>query len=348
MLVVPYLSQLEPPDDAQIWRFMDLRKFRDLMASQELYFRRADLFADKSEGIPPEQYARRVLGLDPYDIKDLVSLNHHLGSLAQDRESYYISCWHLFRKEELKMWQQYGHDGVAVCSRYGLLKSTLHGLIDKAHLGLVRYGTEHLGNSFNTIDFITTKQAQYSPECEVRAWLTILDPLAGGNRHFDLNNFPHPVPLDLNPRHSWVPDCTRRRIDLSALIKNVVISPWAEPDAVEEIKLFMQGSPNITRHSELLNDQTPSLEEFRTVRHLTHTVLEPKVVTQIPASKEDLAQFYEELSTLTPSRVRFLYRQRWDICRMNPGGIPRVTDVQYLEATLRVLDDWRKQEIDVG
>jgi len=42
-----------------------MRKFRDLMASEELYFRRADLFADKSEGLPPEQHATRVLGLDP-------------------------------------------------------------------------------------------------------------------------------------------------------------------------------------------------------------------------------------------------------------------------------------------
>ena len=47
---------------------MDLRKFRDLMASEELYFRRADLFTDKSEGLPPEDYATRVLGLNPYDI----------------------------------------------------------------------------------------------------------------------------------------------------------------------------------------------------------------------------------------------------------------------------------------
>jgi hypothetical protein len=41
---------------------MDLRKFRDLMASEELYFRRADLFTDKSEGFPPEQYAMRFSG----------------------------------------------------------------------------------------------------------------------------------------------------------------------------------------------------------------------------------------------------------------------------------------------
>jgi hypothetical protein len=31
--------------------------------------------------------------------------------------------------------------------------------------------------------------------------------LAGDNRHIALNNVPHPAPLNLNPRHSWVRDC---------------------------------------------------------------------------------------------------------------------------------------------
>jgi hypothetical protein len=38
MPVKSYYSQKEPAADAVIWRFMDLRKFRDLMASEELYF----------------------------------------------------------------------------------------------------------------------------------------------------------------------------------------------------------------------------------------------------------------------------------------------------------------------
>ena len=33
---------------------------------------------------------------------------------------------------------------------------------------------------------------------------------------------------------------------------------------------------------------------------------------------------------------------------MNPGKLPRVTDLQYLETTLRVLDDVKRQGIDVG
>ena len=76
-------------------------------------------------GLPPEQYVRRVLGLDPYDIKDELALNNHLGSLAQSREMHFITCWYSYWEEDLAIWEQYAHDGVAVTSRYGLLKECL-------------------------------------------------------------------------------------------------------------------------------------------------------------------------------------------------------------------------------
>ena len=202
MPLKPYHNQLEPPKDSVLWRFMDLRKFRDLMASEELYFRRADLYSDKTEGLPAEGYALRVLRLDPYDVKDRVELNNHLGQLAQARAAFYISCWYLFSqgRETLDMWETYGHDGVAVVTRYNLLSAGLDGLLwDNAHLGQVQYGTAHLTDRFNGLEFITTKQLKYAPDCEVRAFFTCYDPLGSGNRHIDLNNHPHPRPLRLNP-----------------------------------------------------------------------------------------------------------------------------------------------------
>lgn len=52
-----YPDQLEPENqNAAIWRFLDMRKFRDLMTTAELYFCRADLFPDEREGLPPEEY----------------------------------------------------------------------------------------------------------------------------------------------------------------------------------------------------------------------------------------------------------------------------------------------------
>lgn len=65
-----YPDQLEPTNqDAAIWRFLNMRKFRDLMTTAELYFRRADLFPDEREGLPPEEYLA-TFGLHPFDVND--------------------------------------------------------------------------------------------------------------------------------------------------------------------------------------------------------------------------------------------------------------------------------------
>jgi hypothetical protein len=338
MPVLPYYSQKEAPSEAVIWRFLDLRKFRDLMANQELYFRRTDLFDDESEGLPPEQYVRRVLRLDPYDIRDELALNNHLGSLAQSREMYFITCWYLFREEDLAIWEQFGHDGVAVKSRYGLLKESLDGMLDDTHIGLIQYGTGHLTDRFNAMEFITTKQEKYAAESEVRAILTSGNPLDGGNRHFDLNNFPHRVPLAENPRQPWVHDCKRRRISLRDLLQGVVISPWAEPDEVEEINLWTKERLSmVPTNSGLRSDKTPTLREYRDYHHIK----KPTSQAEKLATAQELERYYDELMALELDRIRFLYRQRWEKCRLETDGLPSKVDVQYLEATLRVLKNLR-------
>lgn len=60
------------------------------------------------------------------------------------------------------------------------------------------------------------------------------------------------------------------------------------------------------------------------------------------ATDHELQHFYEELSTLTEERVRWLYRQRWDKCPMEPGSLPSTLDAQYLGTTLKVLKAMKK------
>jgi hypothetical protein len=235
-----YPDQLEPENqDAAIWRFMNLEKFRDLMATGELYFCRADRFSDESEGLPPEEYLP-VLGLNPFDLADRRKLDDSIGSMAQFREAYYINCWHLFREETCRMWEEYGKAGVAVCSRYGLLKSALDVMGDRAYLGLVRYGSAHL-TGWNTFRFITTKRMKYADEREVRAFLWILDPYAGGNRHFDIDNRAHPRPLT-PPLPDRVLDGHRRRADLQALVTEIVVTPWASSTTFSEFETLVKNS----------------------------------------------------------------------------------------------------------
>ena len=46
-------------------------------------------------------------------------------------------------------------------TRYELLYDALDGLHDDAHLGRVQYGTNHLTDRFNDMEFITTKESKY-------------------------------------------------------------------------------------------------------------------------------------------------------------------------------------------
>jgi hypothetical protein len=163
--VETYPDQLEPQDQgAVIWRFLDLSKFCDLIATAEIYFCRADLFADEREGLPPEEYLA-TFGLHPYDVSDRRQLINHIGSDAQFRQAYYVNCWYLFREETCQMWKEYGTEGVAVTSQYRLLRSALNAMKDRAFIGQVRYGAQHLvGKTANLFRYITTKRSDYAHE----------------------------------------------------------------------------------------------------------------------------------------------------------------------------------------
>lgn len=252
MSIETYPDQLEPQNqDAVIWRFINMRKFRDLMVTAELYFCRADLFPDEREGLPPEEYLA-TFGLNPYDVNDRRELLNHIGSDAQFREGFYVNCWCLFSEETSQMWKEYGSHGVAITSRYQLLKSALNKLSDRAYIGMVRYGAQHLlGRNVNLLRYITTKRIRYAHEQEVRAFLWIMDPHAGINRHYDENNRVHPVPL--TPPPDYVSEGERRKVDLQALMTEVIVSPWASSTTVDEIRKVVRdaGYKIPVRQSEL-------------------------------------------------------------------------------------------------
>jgi hypothetical protein len=254
MPIEAYVGQLEPQDqDAIIWRFMNSTKFLDLMATSELYFCRADLFHDQDEGLPPESFFSDLNSLDLVERRQIDGL---MGSIAQLREAFYINCWHLFREETWQMWREYGKDGVAICSRYRLLKASLDAMSDRAYIGLVRYEPSRImrGNLFS---FITTKRRHYAGEQEVRAFLWIADPHAGINRHIDSENRVHPRPL--TPPPATVPEGQRRKVNLQKLITEVIVTPLASSQSFDEISQLVGRSHTIavqpsalTQYRELL------------------------------------------------------------------------------------------------
>jgi hypothetical protein len=266
MPIVSHEACPHPDPQAIICRFIDLKKFRDLFANEELYLRRVDLFkeSDPAEALPPDNYVRQALGLTKYDLRDELKLNHDQAFNRQMSEVRYIQCWQMFEGETLDMWARYG-GGVAVFSRFELLKSALGGMLDEILVGLVRYGNEG-PTRYNLIHFLFMKRKHFEKERELRVVLTSYDPVGGANRHIGLDGFPNREPLDQeNPLHEWVHECKRRRIDLSALVTEIRLSPWATTDEVEEIRLWARGRvpacPVI--RSDLTSPFTPTLDELK-------------------------------------------------------------------------------------
>lgn len=262
MPIETYVDQIEPENqDVAIWRFMNLEKFTDLIDTRELYFCRADLFHDESEGLPPENYLPSP-HLHPLDVLDRRTIDDSIGCVAQFREAFYVNCWHLFREETWTMWENYGADGVAICSRYRLLKSALNAMSDRAFLGLVRYGARHM-TGWNLFRFITTKRADFAGEREVRAFLWITDPYAGINRHIDIDNRVHDRPL--TPPQDLVLKGQRRKLDVQALLTEIVVSPRASATTLGEIEVLVNSKgysipvqPSaLTRFQELLPASEP-------------------------------------------------------------------------------------------
>jgi hypothetical protein len=266
MPIVPHFACAEPEPETVICRFLSFEKFRDLFANEELYFCRTDLLreADPQEGLPSEEYARSMLGVTGYDLKDELSLNHHLASDRQFSESYYINCWQLYEGETLHMWKAYG-EGVLIFSRFELLREAVHSFLDVVHVGKVRYGEKHR-QGLNLLDILFTKRQHFERERELRIVLESFNPLAGMNRHFDMDNFPHREPMDeTNSIHKWVHPYKRRRIDLRSVVTELRVSPWATGEQLDEVRLWsrMKNLGTSVEYSELKSSFTPSPDELK-------------------------------------------------------------------------------------
>src|SRR5580658_1949588 len=124
MPIVLHDKNNEPSDGSAIWRFLRMDFFRDLMANEELYFRRTDLYkqGDPNEVLPTDSYLRRTLNLKRHVLEDELELNHHQASNRLYSENYYLSCWNLDDPDHrLRMWYRYAPYGVAIRSEYGRL-----------------------------------------------------------------------------------------------------------------------------------------------------------------------------------------------------------------------------------
>lgn len=104
-----------PEDTDTLWRYMSFEKFANILATESLFFSRADKFDDKFEGYIPESikvsYASAGIHIDPNIFRPYVMCN----------------CWHHNNEESMVMWDKYHlrNSGIAIKTTLGNLKNSL-------------------------------------------------------------------------------------------------------------------------------------------------------------------------------------------------------------------------------
>lgn len=159
----------------QIMRYMDVGKFYDLLATEELHFARLDQLrnVDPREGRLPDVVRKDMqdlqrMSLDEirrdgrFSVEQAEVLKKAATQLLEPLEAFaghtFIHCWHSGHTESMAMWNSYAGRGagVAVRSTVGALCDSLNG--EGRHLvaGAVKYIDPHttaadIGNTYNVV-----------------------------------------------------------------------------------------------------------------------------------------------------------------------------------------------------
>jgi hypothetical protein len=199
---------ITPADETEIWRYLDVFKFVDLVLTRELFLCRLDRLGDPREGRLPES----VLATDAFVQENVSTIE------ATVRECVCVNCWHCREDEVLQMWHEYAAcgTGLAIQSTIGRLKAALTSASGEQFIGKVTYlDYKHADCSVNGRDLtaaLCLKDHSFRHEQEVRVIMITDDDGTAG---------------------------TRAKVDLSHLIDKVVVGPYAPGLAKTAMKRLM-------------------------------------------------------------------------------------------------------------
>ncbi len=135
--------EFKKPDDPEtkIWRYMDFRKFVDILDTKSLFFSRSDTFDDHFES----SYPQLSVTERPQDFVEQ-GVPEETAQLVSDlsktfRRFVALNCWHMNSYESAAMWRLYlkSNEGMAIQSTYGQLVKSFHQSEDQIHVGVVSY-----------------------------------------------------------------------------------------------------------------------------------------------------------------------------------------------------------------
>lgn len=211
------LKCTEVPDDALIWRYMDLASFLFLLQRSQLALRRVDTFEDHFEGHLPKALELQV--------KDQESRQKQLETrlaLHYMRQHTHVVCWNVSDQECYAMWKIYGREQNSVCINTTVhrLKTAMKAVNQRMDLVKIHY-IDMTANNIESevrVNNVNFKDISFQYEQEVRLLANCIEPSEmesyTHSRHSALEDFETPIFQAFD-------------VDLDALIQNIYVNPNA-------------------------------------------------------------------------------------------------------------------------
>ena len=134
-MYTPHPDIVEPPDDAVLWRYQSIDKFRSLVMDSALHFARLDKLVDPREGTMPAPAAQVLKEF--WKVPDKETRVKHVNALQQQLVA--VNCWHWNDYENSLMWGSYARPGLAVKTTFASLKESFRLTPYPVYGGEVRY-----------------------------------------------------------------------------------------------------------------------------------------------------------------------------------------------------------------
>lgn len=205
-----------PSSDQEIWRYMDLWKFLDIIDNSRLFLSQALHFEDKLDGRFP--ISKRIPS--NHELKQIDSFSQHFL-----KYTHYISCWSSEKHETYPLWKIYSdyRTAVAIKSTIGDLIASVSNDEKDQYIGKINYVDPNGKYYFdgNIFQFFYEKRNYFEFEKEIRL-ITILN-----KDRKEILDLPSGISIKIKPE---------------MLIKEIKLAPLADESFKKLIELKLSNS----------------------------------------------------------------------------------------------------------
>lgn len=211
-------------EETRIWRYINFKKFVDLLEKRALFFSRADKLSDQFEGSIPKPTIRTRK-----NISDSISFDRSSQYTKAFKKVVLVNCWHMNDFESDAMWKLYLKEanGVAIQSTFkNLVQCFDADTKNIVYIGKVNYIDYNIdsfqeGNIFQPYIF---KRKEFQHERELRVITLYTDANVNKpdflSKVFDFNGINIPVDLHILIERVYI--CPNARKGFFNLVKSIM------------------------------------------------------------------------------------------------------------------------------